>query len=73
MTHDPGVPRYQTYRAAEYGGVVFWTNYIVTNGLTGGTSSQAFLDAFGSSSETFTGPKTTFQYGTGWDTFSDKP
>ena len=73
VTHDPGVPRYQTFRAPEYGGVVFWTNYIVTNGLPGGTSSQAFLDAFGSSPETFTGPKTTFQFGTGWDTFSDKP
>ena len=73
VTHDPGVPRYQTYRAPEYGGVVFWTNYIVTNGLPGGTSSQQFLDAFGSSPETFTGPKTQFQYGTGWDTFSDQP
>ena len=71
VTQDPGVPRYQLYRAGEAGGVAYWTNYLISNGLT--TSSQQFLDAFGSAPETFTGPKTSFQYGTGWDTFSDKP
>jgi hypothetical protein len=71
VTHDPGVIRYQLYRAAEAGGVSFWTNYLVSNGLT--TSSQAFLDAFGSAPETFTGPKTSYQPGTGYNTFSDRP
>jgi len=71
VTHDPGVSRYQLYRAGEASGIAFWTNYLINNGLT--TSSQQFLDAFGSAPETFTGPKISFQYGTGWDTFSDKP
>ena len=71
VTQDPGVPRYQLYRAGEAGGVAYWTNYLINNGLN--TSSQQFLDAFGSAPETFTGPKASFQYGSGWDTFSDKP
>jgi hypothetical protein len=72
VTHDPGVPRYRLYRNPEYGGVVFWLNYLVSNGI-GNVNSPIFLDAFGSSPETFTGPKPSYQYGTGWGDFSDKP
>jgi hypothetical protein len=71
VTHDPGVPRYQLYRAPESGGVAYWAGILISNGWT--TSSQGFLDAFGSAPETFTGPKTSYQFGTGWNQFSDKP
>jgi len=71
VTQDPGVIRYQLYRAPEAGGVAYWCNFLINNGLT--TSSQQFLDAFGSAPETFTGPKTSYQYGNGYNVFSDKP
>jgi hypothetical protein len=71
VTQDPGVPRYQLYRAPEFGGLGFWCNSLINNGWT--TSSQAFLDAFGSAPETFTGPKTFYNPGTGWNQLSDRP
>jgi hypothetical protein len=71
VTHDPGVPRYHPYRAPEIGGVSFWVTYMTNNAISS-TSDQRFLDAFGSSPETFT-PKYSYNYGTGYDTFYDRP
>lgn len=66
-----GATRWQLYRAVEYGGLVFWCDYLTNNGLT--TSSQQFRDAFGAASESVVGPKTTFERGTGWNVLSDRP
>ena len=71
VTHDPGVIRYQLYRAPEIGGVSFWVGWMIANGVSS-TSDQRFLDAIGSAPETFT-PKYTFQPGTGYGEFSDRP
>jgi len=71
FTVSDGGTRYQLYRRPESSGVAYWTNFLVSNGLT--TSSQQFLDAFGGAPETQTGPKTSFGYGSGYNVFSDKP
>jgi predicted RecA/RadA family phage recombinase len=71
FTVSDGSTRYQLYRRPESTGVAYWTNFLVSNGLT--TSSQQFLDAFGGAPETQTGPKTSFGYGSGYNVFSDKP
>jgi hypothetical protein len=71
VTQDPGVPRYHPYRAPEIGGVSFWVTYMTNNAISS-TSDQRFLDAFGSAPETFT-PKYSYNPGTGYDTFSDRP
>ena len=71
VTQDPGVIRYQLYRAPDYGGFAYWCSLMVANGWT--SSSQGFLDAFGSSPETFTGPKTSYNPGTGYNVLSDRP
>jgi hypothetical protein len=71
VTHDPGVPRYQVWRSPEIGGVTFWAQYMMNNGISS-TSDQRFLDAFGSAPETFT-PKTSFNPGTGYGEFFDRP
>jgi hypothetical protein len=71
VTHDPGVIRYQPYRSPEIGGVSFWVGHMVLNGIPS-TSDQRFLDAFGSAPETFT-PKYSFNPGTGYGDFYDRP
>lgn len=71
VTHDPGVVRYQPWRAPEIGGVSFWVSHMTLNGM-GSTSDQRFLDAFGSAPETFT-PKYSFTPGTGYGDFGDRP
>ena len=71
VTHDPGVIRYQVWRSPEIGGVTFWAQYMANNGISS-TSDQRFLDAFGSAPETFT-PKTSFNPGTGYGEFYDRP
>lgn len=63
--------RYQLYRAPEYGGFAYWCSLMVANGWT--SSSQGFLDAFGSSPESQTGPKTSYNPGTGYNVLSDRP
>jgi len=71
VTQDPGVPRYQVYRAPDIGGVSYWVTYMVNTGISS-TSDQRFLDAFGSAPETFT-PKSSFNSGTGYGDFGDRP
>jgi len=71
VTQDPGVPRYQVYRAPDIGGVSYWVTYMTQNGISS-TSDQRFLDAFGSAPETFT-PKSSFNSGTGYGDFADRP
>ena len=71
VTHDPGVVRYQLYRSPEIGGVTFWAQYMANNGISS-TSDQRFLDAIGSAPETFT-PKYSFNPGTGYGEFLDRP
>jgi len=71
VTQDPGVIRYQLYRAPDYGGLVYWCSFCISNAID--PSSQQFRDAFGSAPETFTGPKTSYNPGTGFNMFYDRP
>lgn len=66
-----GVVRYQLWRAPEYGGLAFWCSFCINNGVT--ASSALFRDSFGASPESSTGPKTSYNPGTGYNTFSDRP
>jgi hypothetical protein len=63
--------RYQLFRAPEYGGFAFWCGFCISNGVD--PSSALFRDSFGAASESQTGPKTSYQPGTGWNTLSDRP
>lgn len=70
-TVSGGGLRYQLWRAPEYGGFVFWCGFCISNGVD--PSSLLFRDSFGASPESQTGPKTSYNPGTGYNTLSDRP
>ena len=63
--------RYGLYRRPDAGGLNYWTGVAITNGWS--ASSQDLINAFFSSSEASATQPTIFQYGTGYNTFSDRP
>lgn len=69
-TANGGQTRYQLYRAPEYDGAVYWAGQLISRGWS--TDSQEFRDAFGNAGESQS-PKFSYNPGTGWDQFSDKP
>ena len=71
FTVSGGGTRYQLYRAPEYGGLVFWIQFCINNGVE--PPALLFLDSFGASPESQTGPKTSYNPGTGFNMFLDRP
>lgn len=71
FTVSGGGLRYQLWRAPEYGGIAFWCSFCLSNGVD--PSSLLFRDSFGASPESQSGPKTSYNPGTGYNTLSDRP
>ena len=64
--------RYGFYRRPDWGGLAYWVNQCAANGWT--ASTTAFLNAiFTAAGAAYVNQPTTYDPGTGYGDFSDKP